>query len=108
GSVASLDQEIRGSGGAVYGLEERVRSRGEQQRTVAGGGTGDAIWGDVPTAGDSHHRGQLGAGQRPSGKKSRYPPGSAGEENASEENQDPCGGQHISGEGISARAQSAV
>jgi hypothetical protein len=44
-------------------LEERVCTRGEQERAIPGGGTGDAIWSDVPAPGDSHHRGQFAAGE---------------------------------------------
>src|SRR6202171_5160814 len=103
-----MGQEIGHTGGAVYGLEECVCTRGEQERATPGGGAGDAIWSDVPAPGDSHPRGQFGAGERSSREKPRYPPGSPGEENAAAENQNPCGGQQVSGESISARAQSAV
>src|SRR5271165_2853578 len=89
GSVACLGEEIRRTGGAVYGLEERVCTRSQQQGTVAGGGAGDAIWADVPAPGDWHHRRQFTAGERSGGEKPRHPPRSPSKENAAEENQNP-------------------
>src|SRR5260370_23386163 len=103
-----LGEEIRGAGGTLYGLEERVCTRGEPERAITGGGAGDAIWSDVPAPGDSHHCRQFAPSERSGGEKPRYPPGSGGEENAAAENQDACGGEHVSGEDLSARAQSAV
>src|ERR1700730_13935779 len=63
GSVARLGQEIRHTGGAVYGLEECVCARGEHEGAVARGGAGDAVWADVPTAGDPHHCCQFGTSE---------------------------------------------
>src|ERR1700730_8294360 len=103
-----MGPEIRHTGGAVYGLEECVCTRGEQERAIRGGVAGDAIWADVPAPGDSHHRSQFAAGERASGEKPRHAPGSRSKENAAEENPNACGGKSVSGEGISARAQSAV
>jgi len=89
-------------------LEERVRSRSEQERTVAGGGAGDAIWSDVPTAGigiiAANSPEAKGRVERNHGNT----PGSPGEKNAPEENQDPCGGEPISGEEYLPEPQSAV
>src|SRR6266849_5819640 len=46
-----MGREIWHTGGAVYGLEECVCTRGEQERAITGSGTGDAIWADVPAPG---------------------------------------------------------
>jgi len=53
------------------------------------GCAGDAIWSDVPTAGDWHHRGQLAGGKRPSRKKSRHHQDRLVKKNAPEEKSRP-------------------
>jgi hypothetical protein len=58
--------------------------------------------------GDPHYCCEFPASQGAGGEKPWHTPRSPGEEDASDENQDPCGGESVSGEGISARAQSAV
>src|ERR1700693_5568254 len=69
-----------------------ICTRSELERAIAGGGAGDTIWADVPAAGDSHHCRQFATSERSGGEKPWHPPGSPGEENAPEENQDACGG----------------
>src|SRR5208282_683942 len=96
GSVACMGEEIRRTGGVVYGLEKRVCTRSQQQGTVAGSGAGDAIWADVPAPGDSHHRGQFTTSERSCREEPWHPPRPLGEENAAEEDQDAGGGQPVS------------
>jgi len=73
GVFASLGQEIWHPGGVVYGLEECVCTRSERERAIAGSGAGDAIWADVPAAGDSHHRRQFATSERSGGEETMAP-----------------------------------
>src|ERR1035437_5480672 len=77
-SLERLDGEVWSAAGAVYGLEKRVREGADAKRNIARNARPDAVWADVPSAGNQNHRGQFAAGQGPCGAQSRHASGPAG------------------------------
>src|SRR5208282_2075527 len=66
-----LDRALRGAPGVVHGLEERVGAGAECAGAAAGRGASDAVWADVPDAGDRDLGGEFPPGERAGGEKSR-------------------------------------
>src|SRR6516225_8244464 len=106
--AAGLDRAVRGAAKALRGLEEPLQAFGQRAGAGARGRADHAVWAHVHEAGDRTDRGQLAAGQRASGADARDAPGPAGEEVAAGADRQPRRGQCVSGDGISARAQSAL
>jgi transposase len=103
--AAGLDRTLRSTAGALRGLEEPVQAESDAERTTARRGAFDAVWAHVREVGDRADRGQLAAGEGASGTDSRDTSGPAGEEAATEANQQSRTSQCISGAGLSAGTQ---
>src|SRR5208282_3630439 len=58
-----LDRALRGAPGVVHGLEERVGAGAECAGAAAGRGASDAVWADVPDAGDRDLGGEFPPGE---------------------------------------------
>ena len=106
--AAPVDRGVRRAAGALYGLEECLCAGAECGGAGHGGRAPDAVWPHVRVVGDSDHRGELAAGEGPGRAQSRHPSGSPGEEIAAVGDRGRDGGECVSGDDVSARAQRAA
>src|SRR3989442_15195169 len=74
--VAWLDRALRGTAGALHGLEERVRAAAQRAGAAERRTRRDPVRAHVREAGHSHYRGQFPAGQRAGGTRAWHPSGS--------------------------------
>src|SRR5207245_5876536 len=99
--VAWLDRALRGTAGALQGLEERVRAAAQRAGAAARRTRRDPVRAHVREAGHSHYRGQFPAGQRAGGTRAWHASGSAGEEVAAGRDRQLRAGQRVSGRALS-------
>jgi len=108
GGVEGLDRALWGAPGVVHGLEECVCAGAERGRADAGRSAGDAVWADVPGAGDRDLGGEFTPGERAGGEESRDASRPFGEEVAAERDWYARPRQSLLGGGVLPAAQRSV